>query len=549
VQDICDVAAGTSEDCNADEVPDECQEDCNENAVPDECDISEGTSRDCDENRMPDECDPYEDCNNNGVQDICDVAAATSPDCNANRVPDECEPDCNDNGVADECDAAGSSPAPINQCVAANRACPGITYTGTTSGMTNDGWASCGSSEDSPDAWYRFTSDVAGTFTVSLCGSSFDTVLSIHSDCPEDASNELACNDDYCSSQSQTSAYAFSGNTYWIRIAGSQGQAGDFIMSLWGAGDPADCEGVSADCNENLVPDECEPDEDCNNNGIRDICDIYTCGQPAGPCPGAGDCCDPVGNGTPGCDCARCCRGVCEVHPNCCSDEDGWGPSCALAASYFPECDCGGVFQEWSHDCNGNNVPDECEPEEDCNNNGVQDMCDLAAGTSQDCNANEVPDDCELDTDGDGVIDECDGCPEDAGKVDPGQCGCGNPDTDTDGDDIADCIDPDDDNDGVSDADDGDPIDPDVCQDMDGDRCDDCAIGTDDLGPLPDNDPANDGPDGDGDGICDADIIPTISGWGSVVMVLLLCAAGRIYFGRRRRVALRAGATQETRML
>jgi hypothetical protein len=63
--------------------------------------------------------------------------------------------------------------------------------------------------------------------------------------------------------------------------------------------------------------------------------------------------------------------------------------------------------------------------------------------------------------------------------------------------------DPDDDNDGVPDIMDSDLADPDVCQDLDMDSCDDCAIGTDDFGPLPDNDPANDGPDGDGDGICD----------------------------------------------
>ena len=37
-----------------------------------------------------------------------------------------------------------------------------------------------------------------------------------------------------------------------------------------------------------------------------------------------------------------------------------------------------------------------------------------------------------------------------------------------------------------------------------GDSCDDCFVGTDDLGPLADNDPANDGADFDGDGQCDA---------------------------------------------
>ncbi len=63
----------------------------------------------------------------------------------------------------------------------------------------------------------------------------------------------------------------------------------------------------------------------------------------------------------------------------------------------------------------------------DCNNNGINDALDIANGTSQDCNDTDIPDECELadndcnnndtpdecdsDTDGDGVIDDCDNCP------------------------------------------------------------------------------------------------------------------------------------------
>ncbi len=60
------------------------------------------------------------------------------------------------------------------------------------------------------------------------------------------------------------------------------------------------------------------------------------------------------------------------------------------------------------------------------------------------------------------------------------------------------------DQDGVTNTQDRDPVDPDVCEDADDDGCDDCAIGTDDEGPLPDNLPLDDGPDHDSDGICDA---------------------------------------------
>jgi len=75
---------------------------------------------------------------------------------------------------------------------------------------------------------------------------------------------------------------------------------------------------------------------------------------------------------------------------------------------------------------------------------------------------------------------------------------------DTDADGICDDIDPDDDNDGVPDVSDIDPLDPDLCEDSDADGCDDCSIGTDDFGPLADNDPSNDGTDTDADGLCDA---------------------------------------------
>ncbi|UCG33852.1 MAG: hypothetical protein JSU68_04285, partial [Phycisphaerales bacterium] len=49
-----------------------------------------------------------------------------------------------------------------------------------------------------------------------------------------------------------------------------------------------------------------------------------------------------------------------------------------------------------------------------------------------------TPDD---DTDGDQTPDCNDLCPTDPDKIDPGQCGCGVPDTDSDGDGTADCND------------------------------------------------------------------------------------------------------------
>ncbi|UCG32460.1 MAG: hypothetical protein JSU68_12435, partial [Phycisphaerales bacterium] len=113
VLDTCDIAGDTSDDCQPDGIPDECQlveNDCNGDGVPDDCQLADN---DCNENSIPDDCDlatctaetPWcDDCNDNGVLDTCDIAADTSTDVNANGIPDECEPDCNNNGIPDTMD-------------------------------------------------------------------------------------------------------------------------------------------------------------------------------------------------------------------------------------------------------------------------------------------------------------------------------------------------------------------------------------------------------------------------------------------------------------
>jgi hypothetical protein len=92
------------------------------------------------------------------------------------------------------------------------------------------------------------------------------------------------------------------------------------------------------------------------------------------------------------------------------------------------------------------------------------------------------------------VADECDDCDDDPQKSDPGVCGCGSSDVDSDADSQPDCIDADDDGDGVEDDEDASPMDRFRCQDSDRDGCDDCSSGW--------WDPAGDGPDADGDGAC-----------------------------------------------
>ncbi len=63
----------------------------------------------------------------------------------------------------------------------------------------------------------------------------------------------------------------------------------------------------------------------------------------------------------------------------------------------------------WPSECAGTflGAGSQCA-ETDCNYNGISDNCEIAAGLAEDCDGNEVPDDCDPDFDQDGLIDACD---------------------------------------------------------------------------------------------------------------------------------------------
>lgn len=207
------------------------------------------------------------DCNANNVGDDTDIANGTCADCNRDGIPDECQ-----------------RPTPVapdalaqDTCANAEYVGPGKVYTGSTVGMTNVYFYSCGSSGGSPDVWYRYRPYASGTLTVSLCGSSFDTVVSIHSACPTTSNNyQLGCNDNGCDKQSIQTVAVTGRRTYFIRIAGASGATGSFQMHLTG---PYAYPSSTNDCDKDGIPDELQPDAD--GDGVIDACDA---------CPGTPHC-------------------------------------------------------------------------------------------------------------------------------------------------------------------------------------------------------------------------------------------------------------------
>jgi hypothetical protein len=98
---------------------------------------------------------------------------------------------------------------------------------------------------------------------------------------------------------------------------------------------------ISDDCQGDLVPDECQlEDNDCNANGVPDECET--------------DC-----------------------------NQDGIADECDIA-------------EGTSTDVDSDGTPDECQP--DCNGNTIPDVQDLDMGTSADCQMDGIPDECQIGT-------------------------------------------------------------------------------------------------------------------------------------------------------
>ena len=370
--------------------------DCQPNDLPDECDIALGTSGDCDSDGVPDECEP--DCNTNGHPDDCDLAQGTSVDCNTNGVPDEC--DVRLATITQFWDSFNDPELDPQNWAAVNGATVSSSY-----------YAS------SPYSLDIDSVDTAQTVPISLTSTASAQLSYYLRAVSTESGDDLQV--DYWGSmgwETVTVHLGASGPVQWqlftfdlpatalhdnfiLRFTGLNSSSADDwyiddVVLRAAASDcntnkvPDECDvefGGSEDCDANSIPDECQPD--CNSNGVADPCDLAA----------MHDCCLTAHG--PGCSSSEIEQCVCALDPYCCSTE--WDRICAALVE-AEECGSCNV----TTDCNGNQIPDECEP--DCNSNGVADQCDIDFGTSQDCQPDGIPDDCQADFDEDGVPDDCD---------------------------------------------------------------------------------------------------------------------------------------------
>jgi len=261
--------------------------------------------------------------------------------------------------------------------------------------------------------------------------------------------------------------------------------------------DDTDGDGV-ADCEDNCPFSSNPMQEDADEDGVGDACsddfdsdgvpdeedncpNVPNSDQDDGDADGVGDACDACPLDNPN---DTDLDGVCDSDDACPTDADKTLPG--VCGCGVPDDDTEG---DDVADCE-DNCPFSSNPmQEDADEDGVGDACsddfDSDGVPDEADNCTDVPNADQADGDDDGVGDVCDPCLDDRFKTDPGECGCGTPDTDSDEDGVADCNDncPDDSNPGQTD------------NDLDG------------LGNVCDNCPDDDNPDQadtDGDGLGDA---------------------------------------------
>jgi|GEM_PF-4531486 len=438
--DLCAIFGGSA-DCNGDFIPDECQlqfNDCDGNGVPDECDP------DCDGNMIPDACDIANcpmgdlsciDCNGNDVLDSCELSIGGDGSLRFDGANDYVnvlnqpllEPDNVTVEMWVRYDAIQSTFTRLLRKGGSNQ--PGYFLTANRISSARQ-TTFLGSAEVSDsnlhDAYIGQWRYFAGSYNngihkIYVDGQLVDTVTANAGPLQHSDSNltiggaTFSISEYFQGDIDEVRIWDYARSDLEISENYNRGLTGDepgliayyrFDTATGQAVIDSSPNGIDGTlgANSNAAGDdptrisENAPilDNDCNENGILDECDIADMT--------ADDC---NGNGIPD---------ECEsVSTNDC-DNDGETDLCAIANG-AADCNADGIPDDCQldqNDCNANGVPDDCDP--DCDGNMIPDVCDLANCidgdiTCADCNNNDVLDICELlgnDCNSNGIPDECD---------------------------------------------------------------------------------------------------------------------------------------------
>ena len=224
----------------------------------------------------------------------CPQQACCNPVTGACSVsgPSTCPSGTTGQGVGTSCavNPCPQPPPPSNDncadvVIASGPTIPGIggVVTGNNSAATTDGAATCGGS-GTKDVYFLFTPASTGDWKFDTCATAqaFDTVISIHSGCPADATNQLVCNDDFCGLLSTVTAPGLSaGVQVIVRVASfANGTVGGvFTLTVAAIQNGACCNAGTGGCTSSATGAlGCAAGTVYQGNGTS--CTVNPCPQP-----------------------------------------------------------------------------------------------------------------------------------------------------------------------------------------------------------------------------------------------------------------------------